>query len=659
MINKQDLFDDLLLEVARVYGIVDLSKSDQAKYARNFLRQLVLESAAEDAKKKGLTHLGHGIYGKNNKPMYKSVDDKLVPVKHSEKTQPKKSTDGAKEQPKRINIFDEPKYQFKPAELEKMKSLPGIIASKAPKMRFENDAEKKEVTKFLDGLKTGDIENVNPAIINKYIRVGENEKDPKLYLAAVNPNDFSQKTRQKVEGIGSAIRTALIKAGIKPSASITTSTGEASKVGRSLSVQGLFPSKEDPKQPRTIHVKLQKGEGFVKIGAHQINHIKEPSLQVLKEMMREVYAKKGVENPTKEAKFAQKAIQKNNQMLSHFASILGDESTPMIDVLPGVTPDSSDGRKKLIEATSVTLSKKIQSLIPNSKSPHLASVVKILHTLPKLEGEQFEAGIKDLMTSMSQDEDLKKGLADTAETFTYMRKLNAGQIAYLPMAKNFKLGDVIAFSQLKISPASSPEDIVNSIQNIYTSIDVRSVKFKAGGAAAAPAKIELSIFKHNDTRTNLNKLLKSYDLIWSTKGAQNLPEAEKTVVELARKSGLDPNIMVKDPVIMTVYKRIMAAVPKKDARVLLKQLQLYYISGKTLEQTYNADVDYQLFSNERYSINKSGTTIDTTNGVSKLAKIRFKFDVFGMDRPNATYPTEFHHSEVNFEEPTGVNKGAV
>ncbi len=75
------------------------------------LKSLISEAdASAEAKKKGLEHLGHGIYGKPGKPMYKSENGKLVAIKGAEKKGAEIMTrkDKKKVKPK-VNIFDAPK----------------------------------------------------------------------------------------------------------------------------------------------------------------------------------------------------------------------------------------------------------------------------------------------------------------------------------------------------------------------------------------------------------------------------------------------------------------------------------------------------------------------------------------------------------------------
>ena len=62
-------------------------------------REINEESASEEAKKKGLKHLGYGIYGKENKPMFRSENGRLIAIKRDESPTKHEKKPG-------VNIFD-------------------------------------------------------------------------------------------------------------------------------------------------------------------------------------------------------------------------------------------------------------------------------------------------------------------------------------------------------------------------------------------------------------------------------------------------------------------------------------------------------------------------------------------------------------------------
>ena len=96
------------------------------KIKLSILKQLIRESikeatAGEEAKKKGLIHLGRGIYGKEGKPMFKSDNGKLVPLKGKNI----KTSGSQAPAKKEVNIFDKPKLAepAKIADIEKHKEV--------------------------------------------------------------------------------------------------------------------------------------------------------------------------------------------------------------------------------------------------------------------------------------------------------------------------------------------------------------------------------------------------------------------------------------------------------------------------------------------------------------------------------------------------------
>jgi hypothetical protein len=147
MSNSQ-IIEDLLLEVSVYHPIPDFRNPEHIKTLIYICEQkgytklvpLIKETflgeadAGEEAKKKGLVHLGRGYYGKEKggEATFQTKDGKLVPIKPTEpSSQPAKPTATAKDEP--------------PADLADLDSSPKEKPQPGPKGAEEKTPEDKEV----------------------------------------------------------------------------------------------------------------------------------------------------------------------------------------------------------------------------------------------------------------------------------------------------------------------------------------------------------------------------------------------------------------------------------------------------------------------------------------------------------------------------------
>ena len=82
-----------------------------------------------------------------------------------------------------------------------------------------------------------------------------------------------------------------------------------------------------------------------------------------------------------------------------------------------------------------------------------------------------------------------------------------------------------------------------------------------------------------------------------------------------------------------------------DEKAVKKKLENYYNLGNMYEGLYNDNVTEQLFVNEQYKYTKTkGLEVNRTDGISKMAKLKFQFSAGGWScdgRPSNTIPTKF------------------
>jgi hypothetical protein len=654
-LSERGYSDEFINELATNLMTVRLSETDSP--------------AAKQAKRQGLTYIGHGYWAKSNnaKVAVARSDEngknlvaiKPRPVKDIETTpgkekqpakQPSTKPSGGKEQPggktNTTQVYGPGKVVFNDvarALSTKKKSLTAISRIK----KWNNPSDKNIVSTAFNFAGDGDMSFLksHATTVNQYVRVGGNLNDAKLYFATKEPNNFSQGFREKVEGIGKEFQGALMSAGMKAAAT-TTVGGETSLItSKMFAATGLFG-----KENRTS-IPIKKSETTLSVGKHTVHALTEPSFSALMESsLVEVYKKQGSENPLRDAQFAMRAVRKHNTLFKRLQEKLDDKNL-FIDPLPGVTPDTDEDRNKIIHATLDAINKKMKSVFVGSSS---GNVQQIVQDIDKLKVSQnFEQDSLNVLTKIANSDETKRSAADIAELFTYTRRLRDGQVAYLPAASNFPLADLISMAPLALTKNSSAEDIVKSIQSVFVSFDYRSIKKGAGGASATDNKVDLSIFKTSSTRKQLNTLLSTTQTIWD---AQKPQSVMVDVLKVAREHKIDVKSILRDP----STKKTIASVVARESRttamnpvLFKKQLVVHNLVGKMIEQIYNKDVDIQLFSNERYRESKKQMSLSITDGVKSLSTLEFLLDIGKFSKtaqkpgkPETAYATRFHATEL-------------
>jgi hypothetical protein len=107
-----------------------MKKSELVKIIKECRKELLRETAGEEAKKKGLIHLGFGYYGKKKgEAEFKSDGDKLRPLSDKEKQQSKEKTSGEKKPaakqtpkkaPRKVKMVDKDGPEYKNPGLDKL-----------------------------------------------------------------------------------------------------------------------------------------------------------------------------------------------------------------------------------------------------------------------------------------------------------------------------------------------------------------------------------------------------------------------------------------------------------------------------------------------------------------------------------------------------------
>ena len=270
--------------------------------------------------------------------------------------------------------------------------------------------------------------------------------------------------------------------------------------------------------------------------------------------------------------------------------------------------------------------------------------------------------------AMMLDPFMKTGAADVVEMVSYMRELNKGNSAYMPAASNYPLGDIISISPEKIDyEKDSPEEIQKKIQLIMSGVEARSIKKGAGGASASGEKTQLSEYKEftnkegkkiqpkqiKDDLAKMSDKTKMYSGIFDGT-AEDTKKTADEIKDLAKTYDFD----LDDPeYVKRKTKSIdsaIAYVKKKDPDInedeLRAKYEAYYDLGKVYAHTYNETVKSQLFTNEVWGVDKKTgkATVNTTDGINSIAKLKFEFNVgfTKTGRPTNPVPTRFKNTKV-------------
>lgn len=644
-------------------------------HAQAYLLMEAESAAALQAHKKGLEHVGYGYWAnKAGDIVAKTEGDKLITLSPKDRETAKQKISSKKTKTDKNGIPqknvkkslepEKPKFTAFKATSPDIKDIGKIISStkmltkELSKTKFESDSDKKIIAGFLGGLKEGDFETLSKygKIINKYVRIADSPM-PKLYVARI-ANDFSQGKRGKVEPISVEMREALKKFGLERAAAVTTKTGGVSIVkSKDLAANSVFVNEEG--KTNIISTPIKKTETSISIGKHTINSLPEVDIKTLVERIQldEIYKGRGLDDAEakKQAAYAVRAIRKHNEVIKELKNKLPDK-TSFLDPLPGVSPITEDGRKKIADAALDSINKKITVLYNGKPSKEALSIQKELEGLKK--SKNYTEDALRVFTHIANSPELTRGASDLAELITYTRRLREGQIVYLPAEANFPLVDVIAMSDLKLSSKSSPKEIVNAMNLISVSVDLRSIKRGAGAASALPGKIDMSVFKNTHTRKQLRTLADTFGQIWGGKKMGKLGQeeilmdikgAESSILAISKEIGFDVKKVMNDPRfkkdIENVYKSNVPKMENPNKKQYVKQLQLYNLAGKVVEYLYNKDVDIQLFSNERYTDAKN-VRLDVTDGVHSISHLNFIFNSNWREKngkPENTYPTRFYH----------------
>lgn len=387
------------------------------------------------------------------------------------------------------------------------------------------------------------------------------------------------------------------------------------------------------------------------------------------EKLEKIYGSK------KEAQKAEAALNKYNAIVGQAQKAFKDQGEmETLSAVPNTPPTTPENRTKLKDGTADIIADGFKKQF-GDKKPTKAQE-KIMNDFKSLKDikdpKEYDEKLMATTGAMMLDPYMKTGAADVVEMVSYMRELNKGNNVYMPAASNYPLGDIISISPEKIDyEKDSPEEIQKKIQLIMAGVEARSIKKGAGGASASGEKTQLSEYKEftnsqgqkiqpKETKDDLAKMsdkTKMYSGIFDGT-AEDTKKTASEIKDLAKKYDFDLDdpeyIKRRDKSVASAIAYVKKKDPDIDEDDLKAKYEAYYNLGNVYANTYNETVKSQLFTNEVWGVDKKTgkATVDTTDGISSIAKLRFEFNIgfTKTGRPSNPVPTRFKNTKVEESE---------
>ena len=366
------------------------------------------------------------------------------------------------------------------------------------------------------------------------------------------------------------------------------------------------------------------------------------------------------------AKLMKKTLERRNKIIENAQKAFNDGGLEIVEPVPGTPPNTPENRKKLKDATSDKIAEGFEAQFKKTGRKPTPTQQKVIDDLKGLKDikdpEEYDKELYRITEEMFKDPFYDGATKNVVEMTTYMSELNKGNEVYMPAKSNYPLGDIISISPEKVDwEKDSPEEIQRKIQLINHAVEARSIKKGAGGASASGVKTDQSEFKDVTNKkgqkisgkelkgdlSDLSDKTKLYSEIYDGDSSK----AEESINELSEKYDFD----LDDPKLKARREKSVESALNNiknsgkcddiDEKAVKKKLENYYNLGNMYESLYNDNVTEQLFVNEQYKYTKTnGLEVNRTDGISKMAKLKFQFSAGGWScdgRPSNTIPTKF------------------
>tara|TARA_Y100000310_G_scaffold238163_1_gene241516 strand:+ start:1497 stop:3734 length:2238 start_codon:yes stop_codon:yes gene_type:complete len=597
----------------------------------------------------------------------------------------------------------------KAKEEAKAKELGDKIKEKLRQVPWDPKEDQAKFESALDKLLSGEeLTDEELAILNKYARIKDSDGEVAIYLSTGIPgeDDFRQGRRVKVTinnaKEAKAIKKKMLAAGMKLGDATTSKVGSVkpkvpngvmtlTKLAKSKHGGGIqthpvkrVPEKGTPVQEVTIGV---TPPGPVR----KLKRLPEPTFsQMITEGVKaflEIRNNPKYDHLTDEqvehlAKKRLVTIRRNNAMVDSYADKDEVEIAVLVPKDENGDPDPStpEGRAEIARRGPKVLAAALREHMlqygPLTEAEE--EMLKRLDALGDIEDpEEYEKEAMQLLIDMQEVESMRKGVPNIAESVIMCVMNKRGFDCVAPAGETYKVADLIVFP-----PEDNPDD-PNATEYIVwlESAGGLSVKWKGGAASGARAKIEVTVFKNEDTQANLLEIVDLHNNFMATTrppqpldskriaaGKKKLDEHEKWAraqdPPLLRDEDYDENgdLIVpgsnpqrstreyaEDSVALWQAKGSLppdctpelvkageSCLTADNKKLLIDGMEQYVRGGIMLEHIHNRDLDFQPYGNA----NGTADGLELSNGIDCINEMGF------TPNPGFTFTTDSNGNHV-------------
>ena len=672
----------------------------EMKYSRTFIREL-LRNLRQEAKAQ--------VIAKTLKKAKEKADLGQTYSSPASKKVYKKGEEGEEGADGDKSIDKEKEAKQKEKERKKQEKLERETEAKKPifknetkyaldQVAWENKVDKNTFTLAFERLVDGEsLSDDELAIINKYAAIKDSNSEVAIYFSNRTPGDFRQGVRFKVELGTSAsaknLRDRMADAGMEKGDPVTTAESVPAKLITKASSLGKVSGGKTRKN-KIEHVKNSKGtvtevtivtdDGPPRKG----NKMRRQPIPSKDELIAEIleYKNQGLsdEDAVNEAEKKQAGIKRYNRLIDAYAK--GDVMET-VELVEGADVSTLEGREKLAKEGPILVSNALQDMIANPKTQAEQEVIDRIGKLGGIKNpDDYEKEAMDILKRMSEVASIKKGAPDIAEALVLCAMNKKGVPTVAPAGETFRVSDLIQLAEEDLDP-NDPDYIKKIVAGgptviFMTTAGGLSVKKDGGAASGFDAKLDLSTFKHSDTKGHLRNILDMHNnFIATTKKGEELSQDRidegrgrlDATEQWAREQGLvdDDDLVfpngrtteewandsVSDwqskgtlPPDCSGKNSKVDCITEENKRLLIEGLNQYARGGLMAQAIHNNDLDFQDYHNA--NANTKTGKLELSDGIECLNDMAFsanpgfklKKDRNGnfVMRPNAVYAGNLH-----------------
>jgi hypothetical protein len=328
-----------------------------------------------------------------------------------------------------------------------------------------------------------------------------------------------------------------------------------------------------------------------------------------------------------------------------YNNFLENVKDPEFKILDVGDASTDKGRHEVKQKTLNSLTSIINNISKNGDlTPETKKLVNQIDSIKKLKPtdvEEFNNQMNSLIFNIGNNPQTTKSVADFVEIASFLRHINMGHNVILPASSNFKLADMIIINDgKKKGPTPLTVDYINEKDSDGSLISSTSIKYGVGGASASKSKIEYSIFKNVGSNNTQSDLLKINDQFVNLFNKGEYKESDALIKKLSNDYS---DILKKDPEYNKRLKDNDGWIKRNNIPPkLVDAYKRYLILGYMMQSIHNELLQGQCFNNEKFTANKSGVTVHTTDGEQTVSYMKFNPS---LKLPNG-YPTNTFPSNM-------------